>query len=409
MAMGLFGLALSFEITILDPFIYSEKIRLLAPAGLRNTMLGLVTIISLGVAFVTQPLIGQWSDRTNSRWGRRLPYLAIGSIGISLALILIVTSQTLWLLVIAAMLISGFSNTIQAAWHAFIPDLTPESQRGVAAGIKTIWELIGVVLGVSLVGFLLARGSMWGIVVISITLFFMVLTITVLVLRRTTSLTAITPLWGAGGANRQNLVSALITNLRHAPPAFLWWMANRFLFWSSAISIRTFMLNYIEDVLGYPATEAQTLGSRLFVMLGLGVLILALPAGAIADHIGRRPLLIIAGLMATSGVTLFMIWQDINMLFVAGGLIAGGAGIYVSTSWALATDLAPQNEAALYLALANGATVLGSIGGRLGGPLIDGINRLMGTVDLGYLVVFGIAAIFFTASSTIVLKIEETR
>jgi MFS family permease len=401
MTVGLFGLALGFEISILDPFIYNEKIRLLAPAGLRNTLLGLVTIISLGVALVTQPLIGRWSDRTNSRWGRRLPYLAIGSIGVSLALILIVTSQTLWLLVIAAMLVSGFSNTTQAAWQAFIPDLVAERQRGMAAGIKTILELIGAVLGVSLAGFLLAQGNMGGLALLSMALFFIVLAITFSALRQTI------PLITEGEAAGQPLISSLVANLRGAPPSFLWWMVNRFLFWSSAISIRTFMLNYLEDVLGLSATEAQALGSRLFIMLGLGVLILALPAGAVADRVGRRPLLISAGLMATGGVTLFMIWQDITMLFVGGVLIAGGAGIYVSASWALATDLAPKAEGALYLALANGATVLGSMGGRLGGPLIDALNQVMRTVDLGYLVVFGIAALFFTASSAVVLKIEE--
>jgi hypothetical protein len=59
------------------------------------------------------------------------------------------------------------------------------------------------------------------------------------------------------------------------------------------------------------------------------------------------------------------------------------------------------------LALANAATVLGSIGGRLGGPLIDGLNQIVGTVALGYLVVFGIAALFFAGSSAVILKIPE--
>ncbi|HXW00689.1 MAG TPA: MFS transporter, partial [Anaerolineae bacterium] len=143
-----------------------------------------------------------------------------------------------------------------------------------------------------------------------------------------------------------------------------------------------------------------------FILLGVGVFILALPAGALADRVGRRPVLILAGLMAAAGGFAFLLWSDLNMLFVAGGLIAGGAGIFASVSWALATDLVPKGEGALYLALANGATVLGSIGGRLGGPLIDAINQFSGTVTLGYLIVFGIAVLFFAASSMVVLKIE---
>ena len=137
--------------------------------------------------------------------------------------------------------------------------------------------------------------------------------------------------------------------------------------------------------------------------------VLALPAGAIGDRIGRRPVLITAGLLATAGVFVFIIWRDLNSLFLAGGLIAAGAGIFASTSWALATDLAPAREGALYLALANAATIIGSIGGRLGGPLIDGLNWLFGTIVLGYLVVFGIAALFFAGSSAVVLKIPDSR
>ncbi len=186
-------------------------------------------------------------------------------------------------------------------------------------------------------------------------------------------------------------------------------MLNRFMFWAAAIAIRTFLLNYMTDVLGIPPAEAQALSSRLLLIIGGGVFVLALPAGVIADRIGRRPLLVAAGLMATIGASGFVFWRDIYLLFLAGGLIAAGAGIYASASWALATDLAPAGQGAQYLALANAATVLGSIGGRMGGPLIDGANQLAGSVSLGYLIVFTMAALFFAGSSLVVVKMSERR
>lgn len=399
--VGLFGLGLGFIINILDPFIYNEKVRVLAPAGLRNTALGFITIMALLVALVAQPLIGQWSDRTRSRWGKRAPYLATGVVGVGFALALVIVADNLWLLIIAAMLVSTFSNTTQAAWQALIPDQVPEFQRGKAAGIKVVLELMGAVAGIAAVGFLLSRGNIWGTPLIAITLFFVILLITLFTLRRSPA--AIETAAQAG----HSPFSGVLTAIKQAPPAFLWWMLNRFLFWSAAISIRTFLLNYLEDVLGLSPAYAQTLSSRLLVVLGLGVFVLALPAGAVADRIGRRPLLVAAGLLAATGAIIFIIWRDLNLLIIGGGLIAVAAGIFASASWALATDLVPDTEGALYLGLANGATVVGSIGGRLGGPLIDGLNRLMGTVTLGYLVVFGIAALFFAGSSLIMLKISE--
>lgn len=400
--VGLFGTGLAFLISTLDPFIYNEKVRVLAPPGFKNTTLGVITILTLVMAFIAQPLIGHWSDHTHSRWGKRAPYLTAGVIGVSLALVFVVTANSLWMLVLAAMLVSTFSNTTQAAWQALIPDQVPTFQHGTAAGIKTVLELTGVVGGVALVGVMLSRGNLWGPPIITITLFGAILLITLYTLHRASTAPKSTGQVATAGA-----FSMLLTALWQAPTAFYWWMANRFFFWSSAISIRTFLLNYLEDVLQFSPARAQELSSQLFVLLGVGVFLLALPTGAITDRVGRRPMLVVAGLMAAVGASIFIVGRNLSVLFVAGGLIAIGAGIFATTSWALATDLAPQSKGALYLALANGATVLGSIGGRLGGPLIDALNQLFNTVALGYMVVFAIAALFFVGSSTVVLKIPE--
>ena len=90
--VGLFGLGLSFTIGILDPFLYNEKVRTLAPPDHRNTTLGLLTILTLLVALVWQPVVGWLSDRTRGPWGRRAPYLAAGAIGLTITLSMIVVS-----------------------------------------------------------------------------------------------------------------------------------------------------------------------------------------------------------------------------------------------------------------------------------------------------------------------------
>lgn len=399
--MGLFGLGIGFLISSLDPFIYNEKVRLLALPNFKNTTLGFLTIMSLIMALLAQPLVGQWSDRMQSRWGNRTPYFIVGVIGVSLSLILIVVADTLLLLILGAMLVSTFSNTTQAVWQALIPDHIPEIQHGTSAGIKTIFEIVGAVGGVVLIGFALSRGNLWGVPLITVVLFFVILLITLFTLSRSPS---------NGETNASVKVQKpFFVTLRQAPRPFYWWMVNRFLFWSSAIAIRTFMLNYLEDVMGIPHAQAQALGARLFVALGIGVFILALPAGVVADKIGRRTILVTAGVLAAAGSVLFIIWPDLTVLYIAGGLIAVGTGIFASASWALATDLTPKTEGALYLGLANSATVLGSIGGRTGGAVIDGFNQLFATVETGYVVVFCIAALFFVLSSVVVLKIPERK
>ncbi len=403
LVIGLFGVGLAFTISILDPYLYTQKIQLLAPPALKNTTLSFITIAALGVAFVIQPLVGQWSDHTRSRLGRRAPYLMGGVVGISLALVLVVTADSLWLLIVAALLVSACSNTIQGAWQALIPDRVPVAQHGTAAGIKTLLEAIGVMLGLMLVGPTLSQGNLWAAPLTGVGLFWLILLVTVFTLRTSFELNKST-----GFKKIENPLSVFIVHFNHLPLAFPWWMVNRFLFWSAAIAIRTFMLNFMEDVLGMPLPEAQALGSQLSLVIGAGVFLLVLPAGVMADRIGRRPLLIVAGLLAAFGAVAFLFLRDLSLLFMAGGLIAIGAGIFASTSWALATDIVPKGEGALYLGLANAATVVGSAAGRLGGPLIDGLNHLTNTLTVGYLVVFGLAALFFVGSSVAVLKIKDT-
>jgi MFS family permease len=414
--VGLFGLGLGFLLNTLDPFIYTEKVRLLAPPSLKNTALSFITIITLIVALVTQPLIGRRSDRTRSRWGRRAPYLSGGVVSLSFSLVLLVATDNWWLFTGAAMLIAISSNTVQGAWQALIPDQVPESQHGTAAGIKTLLEIIGVIAGVTLVGESLARGNLWTAPLTATGLFWGILLITLSTLSQSADRRGSEPPLGDRlasqhqdeGLNTSTPLAKLlfIHSLIRAVPGFSWWMLNRFLFWSAAIAIRTFSLNYMEDVLSLTPAEAQVLSSRLFLLMGIGVFLLTLPAGALADRIGRQPLLLVAGLMAAGGATFLILVRNPNLLFVAVGLIGSGAGIFASTNWALATDLVPKNQGALYLGLANGATVVGSIGGRLGGPLIDGVNQLSGTITTGYLVVFGIAILFFVGSSAVVLKIS---
>lgn len=407
--IALFGLGLGFIVSSLDPIIYTEKVRQIAPPGLKNTALSFITIMALLVALVAQPLIGHWSDRTESRWGPRVPFLMGGVVGLSLALALLALAESLWLLVIAAMLISAFANTVQGPWQALIPDTITKNQHGLAAGIKTLLEAVGAVAGVAIVTLSVAQGQLWLTLLTTAALFWLIL------------LPTLFTLWRVDGQPPQNrrpfqpslpadhLSLSRLTTIFRETPIFFWWIINRLLFWSAGIGIRTFLLNYMEDVLELPLADIERVISQRWLIVGGGAaLLLVLLAGVMADRLGRRPLLIAAGALAASGSLLLIFVRDMTELLIAAALIVGGASIFISASWALATDLTPQAKGALYLGIANGATVIGSISGRLGGPLIDGVNQITQTTYLGYSLVFGIAALFFAGSSLVVVKISPS-
>jgi MFS family permease len=50
------------------------------PEAEKNTYLGMLTFTGLLLAMFVQPIAGAFSDRSDSRWGRRRPYILIGGI-----------------------------------------------------------------------------------------------------------------------------------------------------------------------------------------------------------------------------------------------------------------------------------------------------------------------------------------
>ena len=55
--------------------------------GLSGSLAGLAALLALVVDAVTDPMVGQWSDRCQSRWGRRHPFMLAGAIPFGVAIV----------------------------------------------------------------------------------------------------------------------------------------------------------------------------------------------------------------------------------------------------------------------------------------------------------------------------------
>ena len=73
----LFGLGQGVEVSatfVANTFLLFY---LTSVAGISPAMAGTIIFLSLIVDAVADPLIGSWSDRSHSRWGRRLPFMVV--------------------------------------------------------------------------------------------------------------------------------------------------------------------------------------------------------------------------------------------------------------------------------------------------------------------------------------------
>ena len=241
LAVTIFSFALTMISNTLEPSVLGHKVLELVPAS-RNTALGFTTFAGLIVAVLVQPIVGVFSDRTRSRWGRRLPYCAAGIVLVAASLYLIALAPAFGLVVAGVLLIQLGSNTIQGPWQAMIPDLVPEDQRGRASGLKAMLDILAFVVGRLVAGILVSRYPTWGSTAIVAAV-----SVPVIILIAALAFTA----WGARESSisavdppkltvRQALVNTFTVDWR-GYPAFGRWFANRLAFWGAFILLNTFM------------------------------------------------------------------------------------------------------------------------------------------------------------------------
>ena len=153
----IFGLGLGALWNSLDSIVLQIRLLDLVAESQKNTFLGLLTFSGLILAIVIQPIAGMISDRANFRWGRRRPFILIGTIA-ALPFIMGVGLATTFAAVFAIYLLLQIStNVAQGPYQAFIPDMVPEEERGRAAGWKSVLEIGGSVAVVLLVGQLMGQ------------------------------------------------------------------------------------------------------------------------------------------------------------------------------------------------------------------------------------------------------------
>jgi len=421
--LTLLALGLGMATNTLDPALLSLKVAELAPEN-RNTALGLIAAAGLLVATLTQPIIGALSDRTKAPLGRRVPYMIVGTLLAVAFLFVVALAPSIGVLLLGVLVYQFGANTAQAPWQALLPDQLPASLRGAASGLKSLFEILGFILGRRFAGYMVAQGTPQSAVLAAAVVLIVTMVLTSLAARyRSGKLSpeadgpdGLSSHNSSGDASHEGLsenapeaslgFSAFLKR-SNWPRGFGWWFVNRTLFWAAIIALNSFVIFYMEDVVGMTFSEASRLFGDLSVVLGVSLLIITIPAGRLSDRLGRRPIILAACLVAVAGNLLLLFARTRPVLILGGAALGMATGVFLSASWALATDLVPRGLAARYLGIANIATAGGSFLARLaGGALIDPINRLTGTVEAGYLTLYSLTLVAFAVAAFAVTRLD---
>ncbi len=370
----------------------------------KNTFLGLLTFAGLVLAIVVQPIAGAISDRSGFRWGRRRPYILIGAIA---ALLLVpgigLVSGYIAIFIIYCLLQIS-TNTAQGPYQAFIPDFVPGERRGLASGVKTLLEIVGGVALLYPIAFFMDRysigqGILWlWLALGALAAVFLAATVATLLTVKERP--------GTGRSEFPSL-SALYKCFQfdvRVNRSFVWFLISRLLIMMAFTTLQTFALYFLRDVVG-AANPAQATAQFSIVAVS-GMLAVVYPAGRLSDRVGRQPIAITSALLGAVGILLIFLFQDsYTLIMLAGGLVGISFGAFMSTNWALATDLIPEGEEARYLGLTNLATAGGAALARLIGPVIDFFNAV--SFGLGYSVMLLACFIYFLGGSALLIKVKS--
>jgi len=455
-SINIYWLGLNMLSGSMTPIILPVLVQRFVPDAVKNTFYGNLRFYGLMVALLVQPVAGMLSDRFRSPLGRRRPFIIVGALLNLLFIAAIGFADGYQALFAATLLLQASSNIAHGALQGLIPDLVPEDQRGRASAVKAIMELLPAIIIAFTIARLVGAGQVWTALLLVAGSVLVTMLLTVLTVREKASyepvraplaepltrtcllvmsfllivqgLRAVTlwvgqavqgsltlRLFVVGGTGLLAVVAAIVAGvwasvwLGIGPairryPSFAWWVVNRLLFLAAVSSLQGVALYFLEDVIRI-ANPAATAGN-LMLVIGLLTVCAVLPSGMLCDRFGRKPLLIGSGLVAGVGIVLLMLASDLWLIYVGGSLVGMAAGVFMTTNWALGTDLAPRAESGRFLGISNLAGAgAGAVGASIGGPLTDYFNALQ--PGLGYKVIFGIFAVCLFLSAVVLAWVPE--
>lgn len=367
----------------------------------KGLTVGLIGFFGTLLAVVVSILAGILSDHTASKWGRRTPAILIGAlvglplIGLpflflSTALRATFLSLALPIIIISYCGMQFFTNVGNGAWWPLLVDMVPEHQRGTASGIQGFFTMLGSALGIVLITALNQNGRTLEALWLIGGIFALTGIVNAFVIKGKDTPADTSSRIGLGRAVRD------MFRVRTRVAVFFWVVFAVLLAFMGVNSMQFFARYFFEVYFPTISPDAafRTMGdiSLLVTMLA------AIGSGMLSDKIGRRALIL--GAMFASAVTTLLMGfiSNFAVFLIMAAIRAAATGPLLATAPALASDLAPKDEAGQYMAYNNLATGLsGALASLVFGVLLITMTKAT------FIGLFIVSSIFFLMGGIVFL------
>lgn len=388
--------------------LYNSVVPLMLNKYIASTaIIGTIMTIDNIFGIIFQPLIGQVSDRTHTRIGRRMPYILIGIPICAVIFALIPVTNTLFTMMAMIILFNLVMSTWRSPVVALMPDLTPSPLRSKANGVINLMGGVGSIVAL-LAGGALAKISyeaaflMGSVVMIAaaLMLFFFVkepdsrrlahqldkaeATLAETVKEeKLVGIAAKIGIQDLSGPEKRSLISILLA-------IFFWFTGFN--------AVEAFFTLYATKNLGISEGDAL-ISLSLF---SLTLVIFAIPAGILAGKIGRKKMIVI-GLIGVTIVFIPMIFLEslmlMRVLLLLGGIFWACINI---NSLPMVVELATHERIGSF----TGYYYFFSFGAAIVSPILFGFIRDL-TQNYATLFVYSIVAFILALICMIFVKHGE--
>jgi len=343
-----------------------ERIPELVPQGQGGFYLALTGWITLPILLLVQPTVGAISDYTISRWGRRKPYIVIGTVLDVIFITGLVTSQTYVSVVAFLALLQFSSNFAQGPFQGYVPDLVPHPQVGLASALMGAMMTLGFVAG----NFVIATGYRNGDFVLPMVVLGLVELATGIV-------TVVTVREGMAAKPRNGRSWVSIGRsawgldiLRER--SFVLLCISRLLFLAGTNVLLGYYILFLTRTLGFGDAEKELWVPVVTGTVAVFTVVATIPSGILSTRVGRKPMIYLAAAVGTAGLATIGAAPGIEVVLVGATLVGVASGTFLAVDWALMTDIIPKASSGRFMGISNLAVALaGPTAGFVAGPLID--------------------------------------
>ncbi|MFX0064698.1 MAG: MFS transporter [Candidatus Hermodarchaeota archaeon] len=348
----------------------------------QNTLVGTIMVIDNVLAVMLQPYFGSLSDRTKSKFGRRMPYIIIGTFVCGLMFTIAPWIQIMpfeWIQILAGLVAILFVFNLFMAFFrtpslSLLADYTPDTVRSAGSAIQQFVSNLGTIIAFlipTLVAFLqplLNLDEIWldtlGFLIISVFMF-VCLALLYLTIKETPTGTKffeiadqpinihpikfeIIPPTEEQLVRKESNWANLIGIFKETEKSTLWLLLAVFCWFTGFGVIEAFFSQFAVEYLFLTKAEA----GQVILVYPISMILSAIPTGIIGQKIGRKNSLYlgVGGLIILMTIISFIIVPSKNVLLLI--IFLGLVGFFwmdvIVNTFPMVWSLAPEGKVGGY-------------------------------------------------------------